>query len=232
MHRVHRLCYSAQSGVVGRESSLHRRSHLHAVSLLVRYCHLSLPGNNTKLIFAFLYEIQMSPGRVWICKKRNKNDRISLPFTAKPLSDACDILCAEMGWGWWNTTLMLSARIVITVSLNTPSEGQGRSHGPILNQLHHAIFPLRHRYSWVFLISRGQSERERERGLIAIKSFHWHSLISLKFCLKTGALLFIETDVFDFNNVLSKITSVWIFEIVDHQIFLEKLSSQYILDVI
>lgn len=92
----------------------------------------------------FLDKIQMSPGRVWICKKRNKNDRISLPFTAKPLSDACDILCAETGWGWWNTTLMLSARIVIAISLNTPSEGQGRSRSPALAAARCTSAPLDH----------------------------------------------------------------------------------------
>ncbi len=155
------LCYSTKPGVVGRESSLHRRSHLHAVSLLVRYCHLSLPGKNRKLIFAFFRRNSNESRQHMNMQKRNKNDRISLPFTAKPLSDAGDILCAEMGWGWWNTTLMLSARIVIAISLNTPSEGQGRSHGPRPRQLHCAVFPPRHRYSWVSLISWGQREGAR-----------------------------------------------------------------------
>lgn len=123
-----RLCYSTQPGVVGRESWLHRWSYCNAVSLLERDCPLSLSGNNTKPIFAFFRWNSNEPRqRMNMQKKRHKNDRISLPFTAKPLSDACDILCAEMGWEWWNTTLMFRARIVIGISLNTPSEGQDRS---------------------------------------------------------------------------------------------------------
>lgn len=76
-------------------------------------------------------------------KNRDKNDRISLPFTAKPFSDACDILCAEMDWGWWNTTLMLSAPMVIAISLNTSTGHTAWSaHVSTGRQIRRAISPL------------------------------------------------------------------------------------------